>query len=115
MGSDNPALLYTIGQRVHGGYVVGKDVERGTVAVSRCRKQEAVSAVQFENANWFVTAETQVEAQYRYRGPRITGMIYHTNSAGSFKPETPLSELPAPGQSIVFYRGSEMIGGGIIV
>lgn len=33
LGTDNPALLYTIGQRVEGGYVVGKDVEKKEIQV----------------------------------------------------------------------------------
>src|SRR3989338_6685733 len=40
-GSDNPALLYTIGQRANGGYVVGKDFEKGEIVVSRNRTVQA--------------------------------------------------------------------------
>src|SRR3989338_3005115 len=34
LGMDNPALLYTIGQRVGGGYVIGKDVEKKEITIS---------------------------------------------------------------------------------
>src|SRR3989344_1670145 len=37
LGSDNPALLYTIGQKVGGKYVIGKDVEKKEITVSKTR------------------------------------------------------------------------------
>ncbi|KKW40115.1 MAG: tRNA-specific 2-thiouridylase MnmA [Parcubacteria group bacterium GW2011_GWA1_54_9] len=35
LGDDNPALLYTIGQRIEGGYVVGKDVEKKEIKIAK--------------------------------------------------------------------------------
>ncbi|MDP1707248.1 MAG: tRNA 2-thiouridine(34) synthase MnmA [bacterium] len=114
LGDNNPALLYTIGQRVplsNGPwYVIGKDIEKKKIVVSKSRSSSA-HEVFFTNANWFEDISLVQEAQYRYRCRRITGHIKESR----FISEDPLPETPAPGQSIVFYRGNKLIGGGIIV
>lgn len=109
LGTDNPALLYTIGQRVEGGYVVGKDVEKKEIQVSKARAGGA-REILFTDANWFGEPSRASEAQYRYRGPRIAGSI----KEHSFISTEPLPDTPAAGQSIVFYTDDELVGGGII-
>jgi tRNA-specific 2-thiouridylase len=109
LGTDNPALLYTLGQRVLGGYVVGKDVEKKEIIVSRTRATSK-NTISFTDANWFNDSVHTTEAQYRYRGSRILGRVEENN----FISNDPLPETPAPGQSIVFYNGAELVGGGII-
>jgi len=109
LGTDNPALLYTIGQRVEGGYVVGKDVEKREIKISRTRAAGA-REVFFTDANWLLDSGEADEAQYRYRGPRIRGHV----EDGRFASDEALPEVPAPGQSLVFYRSGELAGGGII-
>ncbi len=108
-GTDNPALLYTIGQRVEGGYVIGKNVEKKEIRISKTRATSK-RTILFTDANWFGKFSTVQEAQYRYRGNRIHGRI----EKNSFIAVNSLPETPAPGQSIVFYNGDELIGGGII-
>lgn len=114
LGSDNPALLYTLGQRISrpGGpwYVVGKDVRKRELTVSKTRASTAC-VIQFRDANWFLEPKEVVEAQYRYRGPRIVGRIM----GDQFVTDAPLPEIPTPGQSIVIYHGDELVGGGIII
>jgi tRNA-specific 2-thiouridylase len=110
---NNPAILHTLGQRAalpNGPwYVVGKDVEKMTVQVSRSRGA-AAREILFTDANWFRGEERVTEAQYRYRGPRIKGQIKNNH----FVSREPLPEIPAPGQSIVFYHSNELVGGGIM-
>jgi tRNA-specific 2-thiouridylase len=112
-GSDNPALLYTLGQRVPrpGGpwYVVGKDVEKKKIVVSKTPVSSARS-IQFRDANWLQESREIVEAQYRYRGPHVAGRL----ESATFESNEPLPEIPTPGQSIVFYKDTELVGGGII-
>ena len=108
-GSENPALLYTIGQRIEGGYVIGKDVEKKEIKVSKTRA-EGAREIRFTDANWFDDPVRATEAQYRYRGQRVQGHI----EENCFVSSQPLPEIPAPGQSIVFYKDDELIGGGII-
>ncbi|MEK7604676.1 MAG: tRNA methyl transferase PRC-barrel domain-containing protein [Patescibacteria group bacterium] len=114
LGSDNPALLYTIGQRIPrtGGpwYVVGKDVETGEVQVSKTRAS-TVTAIRFRDANWFTDPQEVVDAQYRYRGPRSAGHV----KGDTFGALTTLPELPTPGQSIVFFTARGMLAGGGII
>lgn len=113
-GTENPALLYTLGQRISrpGGpwYVVGKNVEKREVIVSQTRSLTA-RPIQFLNENWFANSATVTEAQYRYRGPRVPGRI----EQNQFIPSVSLPEIPAPGQSIVFYTTRGLVGGGSIV
>ncbi len=114
LGTDNPAVLYTIGQRVPlpdgPWYVVGKDVGKKEVRVAREQGEHDVRGISFENANWFADPSQATSAQYRYRGARVPGRV----SGDRFVPEEPVSDAVAPGQSIVFYRGESMVGGGII-
>lgn len=108
-GDDNPALLYTIGQRFEGGYVTGKDIEKKEIRVSRTRTS-AVREIFFTDANWQRSLEEVTSAQVRYRGPRCAGHV----QGDRFISSELLSEIPAPGQSIVFYKNDELVGGGII-
>ncbi|HCR52292.1 TPA: hypothetical protein DIV48_01420 [Candidatus Kaiserbacteria bacterium] len=123
LGTDNPALLYTIGQRVSSEslpsealakkgpwYVVGKDVEKKEIQVSKTRASSE-QTIRFKDANWFQSPAFAQEAQYRYRGPRVRGHISEDNY---FVSDTALPEIPAPGQSVVFYTDDELVGGGII-
>jgi tRNA-specific 2-thiouridylase len=113
---DNPAIIYTIGQRVPGGYVIGKDVEKGKIEISKTRTSSA-REVLFTDANWHSSPEQVTSAQTRYRGPRIAGRV----EGSRFISSKPFPEVTAPGQSIVFYHdgelvqnGAELVGGGII-
>lgn len=118
--TDNPALLYTIGQKVEGGYVVGKDVAKKEVMISKTRVGD-VQEIFFTDANWHVPiVQHQVSniiAQMRYRGPRSAGRV----DGNRFVSDVPFPEQPVPGQSIVFYssrgeagHGNELVGGAII-
>ncbi len=114
LGSDNPALLYTLGQRVAEAregpwYVVGKNVEKKEILISKSR-EPAEREIRFTDANWYGESAGVQEAQYRYQGPRVRGHV----EGSSFVSAAPLSEYPAPGQSVVFYNDGELIGGGII-
>ncbi|MFA6414656.1 MAG: aminomethyltransferase beta-barrel domain-containing protein [Candidatus Paceibacterota bacterium] len=121
-GSDNPALLYTLGQRVGSRglpaeasaeegpwYVVEKDVEKGTIKVSKTRAPSQ-EEIPFTDANWFLEPAAATAAQYRYRGQRVAGRIERSR----FVSAEPLTETPTPGQSVVFYRDGELVGGGTI-
>lgn len=112
-GRDNPALLYTLGQKVPrpGGpwYVVGKNVEKKEIEISKTPKA-AGNTISFSGANWYGDPASVTHAQYRYRGPRIAGRV----EDGYFVSAVPLPDIPAPGQSAVFYKANELVGGGMI-
>jgi tRNA-uridine 2-sulfurtransferase len=113
LGEDNPALLYTLGERTalpNGPwYVVGKDVDKKEIKVSRIRSS-STREVRFNRSNWFMDTDRATEAQYRYQGVRVKGGIKENR----FIADVSFPETPSPGQSIVFYRGDELVGGGII-
>ncbi|MBI4088812.1 tRNA 2-thiouridine(34) synthase MnmA [Candidatus Kaiserbacteria bacterium] len=113
LGDDNLALLHTLGQRASlpegPWYVVGKDVRKKKILVSKTRTS-TTRAIHFTDANWFSESSGPLVAQCRYRGPRVTGTL----EGNKFVSSGPLPEVYAPGQSIVFYRGGELVGGGII-
>lgn len=114
LGGDNPALLYTIGQRASlpngPWYVVGKDVGKKKIQVSKTRVS-SIREVTFTDANWLGEPVQATEAQLRYRGPKSVGRV----EGSRFVSSHPFSEMPTPGQSIVFYHNNELVGGGIIV
>lgn len=121
VGTHDGAVLYTLGERIalHNAtpgpwYVVSKDLSVNTITVSQGRPQagpQAAGSISLTNTNW-LNAEPngEVEAQYRYHGPRIQGVY----ASGAFTPSTPLSEPIASGQSLVLYDKNECLGGGII-
>ena len=120
VGTHNGVLLHTIGERVavRGAppgpwFVRAKDIAANVLVVGRTRAPEASGAgrgIAFTSGNWFGEPARAASAQYRYRGPRVAGRVRD----GRFVSDAPLPELPAAGQSVVFYRNDELIGGGII-
>jgi tRNA-specific 2-thiouridylase len=123
VGRHNGVLLHTLGERValHDGarpgpwFLLAKDIETNEMVVGRNRVPRgalvsSVHHIRFAGANWQGDPGGDVEAQCRYRGPKIAGRIV----ADAFVTTDPLSEIPTPGQSLVFYRDGELIGGATI-
>ena len=119
VGTHSGAALSTVGERVAlmdaqapgPWFVREKDVEKNELVVGRQpAPREAGEGIRFSSANWLGGTDDATEAQYRYRGPRVKGRV----EGGRFIPEGPLPEALAPGQSLVFYAGDRLAGGGII-
>lgn len=122
LGRHDGAIFYTLGQRhglnVGGGlpyYVVGKDMDKNEVYVSRNIHDEAMwrTEVPLSNIHWIGAAPAngeKVQARLRHRGALLAatldGDILHLVSG---------ERAVAPGQSAVLYRGEECLGGGIVV
>lgn len=120
VGEHEGALLSTIGQRValRGAapgpwYVRAKDVEANTLTVSTARLMptRAKGVIHFRDANWVGDRSSVTHAQYRYRGPRLTGSV----EGDMFTATEPLTEAVAAGQSVVLYHGTALVGGGTII
>jgi tRNA-uridine 2-sulfurtransferase len=119
-GKHQGALLSTIGERVAltdgepgPWFVRAKDVEKNLLIVDHSRVlpvERASRNISFSSPNWLREPVGKVEAQYRYRGAKLLGRIEN----GVFISDTPLLETPSPGQSLVFYKEGELIGGGSI-
>ncbi|MDE1919302.1 MAG: tRNA 2-thiouridine(34) synthase MnmA [Patescibacteria group bacterium] len=121
IGTHEGVLLSTLGQRialadsVEAGpwFVLAKDIAKNELIVGKSRvpaSAESARRIAFTDANWILEPLGALEAQYRYRGPRIRGHV----EGKMFVSDAPLPEIPSPGQSIVFFRGGELLGGGII-
>jgi len=122
VGTHEGAVLATLGERVSlldappgPWYVVAKDMKTNTLTVAHAvQEQPARQEIRLTHTHLLTTTavEGDLEGQYRYHGPRISGRL--SADAQSFIPTTALPEAAAPGQSLVFYRGNELLGGGII-
>ncbi|MFI5260762.1 MAG: tRNA 2-thiouridine(34) synthase MnmA [Candidatus Paceibacteria bacterium] len=126
IGIHDGALLYTLGERsaLQGAkpglpaptgpwFVLAKDIEKNELTVGKTHtdtRSPMHQEIRFTSSNWFSDPSRVLSAQCRYRGPRVPGTI----EGDHFVSQGPLSEIPTPGQSIVFYADDELVGGGII-
>lgn len=122
LGQHDGALFYTLGQRhgleLGGGmpyYVVGKDIEKNEVYVSRNLNDTAMwmGRVQLENVHWIHEAPEngeQLRVRMRHRG-KLLACTFQDNALEMHEQERAVSI----GQSAVLYRGDEVLGGGIVV
>lgn len=129
IGTHNGALFYTIGER-HGFevtkktpdegafYIVSKKMKDNTITVSSDRREiESLSPNMVKISNSYLLPDTSfvgVSARIRYRGEKIpvevTGLPNMNLKATFQKSVAGVST----GQSIVFYKDSLCLGGGII-
>lgn len=128
IGEHKGALVYTLGQR-HGFtlntqdtersalFVVGRDIEKNTITVSK-EKKITESNEETILKEYILRTEVKesdtIEAQYRYRQTPFEVEIKSIEKDKvTIKPLTP-TDTPALGQSCVLYRGTLCIGGGIL-
>lgn len=120
VGMHDGAIFYTLGQRhgldVGGGlpyYVVGKDMDKNEVYVSRDLQDESLwrHDIQLNNVHWINDApgDGNYQIRVRHRAPlvaaRLQGDTLYLNE--------PQRAVTA-GQSIVIYDGDVCLGGGIV-
>ncbi len=129
VGEHDGLGFYTIGQRqgigIGGGipyYVSQKDYETNTLVVAEGPYDEKLFAKELvvTNVNWVEGSApklpAKVLARIRYRQPlqECTVRLLQTTN---YKLQTHFKDSQravTPGQSIVFYKGEEMLGGGVI-
>ncbi|MBL1434401.1 tRNA 2-thiouridine(34) synthase MnmA [Candidatus Wolfebacteria bacterium] len=125
IGRHQGSIIYTLGQR-HGFditrkineplYVLAKDIEKNTITVGpkKLQKKLAPHSIRINNMTWtHVFPVGDITAQYRYHGPEVA--VKSISPEGVVEFEDTLPEIPAEGQSLVFYRGEECLGGGTVV
>lgn len=115
------AAYYTIGQR-HGMdikrgdgpfFVVAKDIQKNTITVGPDSALYGTKA-RVDHFHWFgpkPKAGERLLVQIRYRTKAIPATLDAQGNLIFTKPARAI----APGQSAVFYRGSRLLGGGVIV
>ena len=125
VGTHEGLPLYTIGQRRGLGIgglsipleVVAKNAERNELIVEEKGVSRADS-VELHDIRWVSwtaeeNRETPFECRVRSLGERLRGSLTYSGNAGTFRFESPQPPV-APGQSMVFYRGEEVVGGGVM-
>jgi len=134
LGEHNGAWFYTIGQR-HGMalsvgksyYVVGKDLQKNVLYVDSLENLKFQFSIfneipnpklQIEDFSW-VGSKSELpldcKVKTRYRQKDLDCRILK-NGADKALVEIKEANIPiAPGQAAVFYKGDEVLGGGVIV
>ncbi|MBI2064297.1 MAG: tRNA 2-thiouridine(34) synthase MnmA [Candidatus Yanofskybacteria bacterium] len=122
IGEHEGAQYYTIGQRhgykilKSGGpyFVVKKDNKNNILYVDKKNKKSYI--IKVSNVSWVNSKPKIKEAkiQTRYRTPMQEGKItLLKNNQAKISLKTEQTSI-TPGQSVVFFQGSRLIGGGII-
>ncbi|UMX48262.1 MAG: tRNA 2-thiouridine(34) synthase MnmA [Candidatus Nealsonbacteria bacterium DGGOD1a] len=121
IGRHNGLWFYTIGQRkgigLSGGpfYVAKKDSRKNELLVGPS-KEFAVKNVPLESVRWIGAQPElplEIKTKIRYRSKEAKAKVVET--AGKYKLKFLKPQYAVtPGQSAVFYRGRELLGGGII-
>ena len=126
LGTHPGAIFYTLGQRhglyLGGGlpyYVVGKDVQQNIVYVSRNLNAPDLwtQTLSLEDVLWRPTlppaallgADGALQVRLRHRA-----LLLPAKLQGSQLHFAQPVKRPAPGQSAVFYRDGECLGGGVV-
>jgi tRNA-specific 2-thiouridylase len=125
LGKHEGLWFYTIGQRKRIGlssgpfWVLDKDLKKNLLIVTRNEKDLLKRELFCKNVNWISGKEPKlplkIKAKIRYRQELADATIYPTFKGKSYKVvfERPQRAI-TPGQSVVFYKGREILGGGII-
>jgi len=126
VGEHEGVWFYTIGQRrglgVYGGgvpyFVVDKNIEKNIIVVARESEEKKYykDELLLEDISWVsdmpkLPLDCQARIRYRAKLEKCKIIKVKNNLKVKFvKPQRAIS----PGQSVVFYKGSEVLGGGII-
>lgn len=127
IGYHDGAYYYTIGQRhgldikIGGGpyFVAAKDIKKNIIYVTIGEKNLAANIAKVEKVNWIdprPLLPAKAGVKIRYRSEIIPAELEKDAKPGALviKFKKPARAV-APGQSAVFYRGEEMLGGGVIM
>jgi len=134
LGKHRGLWFYTIGQRkgigLSGGpyWVLDKDVKNNLLIVTKNEKDLLKKELICKNVNWISGKEPklplEIKAKIRYKTEFAKAIIYptfsHLRECANIKDKVyrVIFEKPqraiTPGQSVVFYKGQEVLGGGII-
>jgi tRNA-specific 2-thiouridylase len=123
LGEHEGLALYTVGQRQGLGltseeplYVLKIDAESNKIIVGS-REQALHNVLVARQLSW-VSGESpkapmEITAKIRYQAPEAAAELYPGDDSVEVRFSEPQSAV-APGQSVVFYQGDEVLGGGII-
>ncbi len=125
VGQHQGLAFYTIGQRkgirLSGGpyWVLDKNIKKNLLIVTRNEKDLFKKELVAKKVNWISGKEPKLplklKAKIRYRHTAASTIITKTLNPKTYhlkfnRPQRAIT----PGQSVVFYKGPEVLGGGII-
>jgi tRNA-specific 2-thiouridylase len=121
VGEHSGVHRFTVGQRRNLGvalgkpsYVVAIDAEQGRIELGPLERLMSVSA---ELGDLSLASDLELplsaEVQVRYRGTPLPARIVKANGGARVHFDKPVQAV-VPGQFAVFYRGSRVLGGGLI-
>jgi tRNA-uridine 2-sulfurtransferase len=125
VGTHEGLPLYTVGQRRGLGIgglkvpleVIAKRADTNEIVVepkgSSLNREVSLSDMRW--VSWAAPEgeETPFECRVRSLSPRLKGVLTHRDGIAVFRFESPQPPV-APGQSLVLYRGEEVVGGGVL-
>lgn len=124
LGEHQGFHFYTIGQRkglnLPNGpfFIVDKNIKNNSIIVSRDENNLYSSGMILKNVNWISgnspKLPLKIKARIRY-GQKLFGVEIISEESGEYRVAFNNSQKAVtPGQSAVFYKNNELIGGGII-
>jgi tRNA-specific 2-thiouridylase len=124
VGQHNGLCFYTIGQRrgleIPQGpwFVVDKDFKKNTLIVSKNKEDLLKKELIAKNVNWISGKEPKLpikaKVKIRYKAKEAEALIYKLPVTGyKLQFSKPQSAITS-GQSVVFYKRNELLGGGVI-
>ena len=124
IGRHQGLYFYTIGQRkgigLPGGpyYVLDKDFKKNLLIVTKNEKDLYKKELIAKNVNWISGKKPKlplkVKAKIRYRHKVSPATVYKIQNTKYKILFSSSQRAVTPGQSVVFYQGQELLGGGII-
>lgn len=126
IGTHDGVYYYTIGQRhglnlgIAGGphFVIKKDIAKNVIYVSNNLSKKSLNSNEFivKDVTWVnpINLPSKADIKIRYRGVTLFGAIALRSVTNLTVKFSKPAQAVTPGQSVVFYRGQEVLGGGVI-
>ncbi|MDP2664018.1 MAG: tRNA 2-thiouridine(34) synthase MnmA [bacterium] len=124
LGRHSGLYLYTIGQRkgirLPQGpyYVLGKDLKKNLLIVTKNEKDLLGKELKAKEVNWIsgkkLKFPLKVKARIRYGHKEMPAVIKKSTGKNVKVVFAKAQRAITPGQSVAFYKGQELLGGGII-
>ncbi len=125
LGRHSGLPLYTIGQRQGiriGGtgpyFVLRKNTHQNELVVTKNTRDLLAKSFFVHDVNWIAGVPKlplRAKVQIRYRAPKINAMIKPTKGSKLVVKTEKSLRAVTPGQSAVFYKRKEVLGGGLII
>jgi tRNA-specific 2-thiouridylase len=125
LGQHEGIAFYTIGQRKGLGisaakplYITAIEPEKNAVVVGT-KEQTYTSELAADNLNWIAASMPEqpikVKARVRYRHPEAEAIVSPLDKTSVYVKFAEPQMAITPGQTVVFYDGDTVIGGGTII